>query len=108
MRIGPQTRELREALTEIGVAFETDDDEFVTDDYGCFVAHIERTGLESRDGRWMSVIMGWTRDEDGEMRYDTHGGRFGYLELSVDGGEPRMATVGEVMEESGWVGEDAG
>jgi hypothetical protein len=55
----------------------------------------------------MMVIMGWTRDEDGKMRYDTYGGKFGYLELSVDGGEPRMVTVDEVVEESGWASGDA-
>lgn len=93
--VGPQMRELRDELDRNGVHYETDDDD---DDVYGLQTHIERTGITSIGGRWVSVIYAWSRDEDGDKRFESDGGRFGYLEMQVDEGDHKAVTVEEVME----------
>lgn len=93
--VSPDMRELRGELDLAGVPYEIDDDD---DDVYGLQTHIERTGITSRSGRWVSVIYAWSRDEDGDKRFESDGGRFGYLEMQVDEGDHRAVTVEEVME----------
>lgn len=86
--VSPQTRELREELDSRGIEYETDDVE-TEDDYGTF-RHAERTIVGDR-----VALYAWSRDADERKRWDSAGGRFGYIE--VVGGSPSMCDVSEAL-----------
>ena len=95
MDISPEMRELRDGLDRMGVPYEVGDEE--TEDEEGFVGHVEATTFRM-DGEEAVAMVAWTRDADGRKRFESTGGRFGYLELTV-GCLTRPVLAEEVLSE---------
>jgi len=91
----PDMRLLREGLARMGIPYEAED---ADDDVYGLATHLERTWLTMPDGRRAYVMYAWSRDEDGDKRFESDGGRFGYLEMQVDGEGRRAVTAEEALE----------
>lgn len=98
MDMHPEMRELRSKLDGYGITYEIDDSEDVVDEWSEFVIHVERTLFRAPDGRQFSVMLSWSRDEDGQKHFITEFGMFGYLECKVGDGVPYAAYSDEILE----------
>lgn len=100
MDLHAEMAELRRVLDSYGLGYTTEDSEDVVDEWSGFVVHVERTGFMSPDGRWFSVLLSWTRDEDGKKRYVSLMGGVGYLECKVGESAPYAAYAEEILEDA--------
>lgn len=88
--LNPDMAELRRRLSDCGIEYEVDDY------YREFDAGLQ-LHMESTLVRGMRVIYTWMRDEDGQKRFDSKAGAFGYLELQREDGSSEAVTVDEAM-----------
>ena len=94
MDVNPNMTWLREELLKLGFGYEIDDSEDETADG--FVLHVDRTILQSRGGREITVIYVWSRNEDGE-REGLSIGYPAFLECRVGDDEQFIASVQDVI-----------
>lgn len=90
MWIAASTRNLRDVLQDIGVDFETDDWEEEQ-------AHFETTRWSHRGHEYVALYA-FAVTDDNEKVGVSLGWKFGYVELTIDGGEPTMTDEYEVRE----------